>query len=152
LTIEDTVVGLIGGFALSMITFYVGMKITGMKERRERLRKHIRKLFPILRELGDDLSYAISIKMRSEVKETRLDDLSQKIAIKLNSFVTIYSNFRAAGLEPELDSSDEKMSNELKGLFTSWKMDDQSAVSNKLDLYRSKVIVCKNLLESYLKR
>lgn len=152
MTIEDTLVGLVGGFVISIVTFYVGMKITRRAERREKLRKHVRKFFPLLRELGDDLSYAISISMRSDARGTRFEDLSEKIVSKLNSFEMAYSNFRGAGLEPELESSDKRMSNELKGLFTLWKMDDHVTLPNKFSLYYSKVLVCRNLLEDYLKR
>jgi len=44
------------------------------------------------------------------------------------------------------------MANELKGLFTSLKMEGLIAFKDKFDFYFSKVIVCKNLVEDYLKR
>lgn len=152
MTIEDTLIGLVGGFVISLVTFYVSMKLKRRTARRESLRKHVRKFFPILRELGDDLSYTISIRMRNDTRATRIKELSEKIVIKLNSFEKTYTDFRMAGLEPELESSDKKMSNELKGLFTMWKIDDPIALPNKLNIYYSKVLACRNLLESYLKR
>lgn len=152
MTIEDTLLGLVGGFLISMVTFYISMKITRRKERREELKKHVRKFFPLLRELADDLSYAISTIMRSEPNDASLENLLEKIIAILNSFRKAYSDFREAGLEPELESSDKKLSNELKGLFITWKMDDHTSLHNKLNSYYSKVLVCRNLLESYLKR
>lgn len=152
MTIEDTLVGLIGGFIISIVTFYIGMKITRVAERREKLREHVRKFVPRLKELGTDLSYAISISLRSDAKDTRFKDLLEKIVSNLNSFERIYSNFAEAGLEPELESSDKKMSNELKGLFILWKMDDHDSLPNKLNSYHSKVRVCRNLIEDYLKK
>lgn len=140
------------GFVISIVTFYIGMKITRRAERREKLRKHVRKFFPLLRELGDDLSYALSISMRSDARDTQFEGLSEKIISKLNSFGMAYSNFREAGLEPELESSDKRMSNELKGLFILWKMYDHATLPNKFDIYFSKVLVCRNLVEGYLKR
>ena len=148
----DTVVGLIGGFVLSMITFLIGLKITKNKERRERLRKHIRKFFPLLSELAVDLSYTISTQMRSKTNDPPSRNLLEKIVKKLNSFEKAYSELRGAGLEPELESSDKKMSVEIKGLFTTWKIDGHKNLANKLNVYYSKAIVSRNLVESYLKK
>lgn len=151
MSLEDTIVGLIGGFLISLVTFYVGMQIQQRKERKQALREHIRKFFPILRELTDDLSYAVSIKLRSERDLESFDDLAKKISSKFEFFEGTYSTFRNSGLEPELESTDKKTANELKGLFTSWKMEGPSTIKDKVDQYYSKVIVCKNLVEGYLK-
>jgi len=152
MSLEDTIVGLIGGFLISLATFYIGMKAQRRAERKQVLREHVRKFFPLLRELGDDLSYAMSIKLRSEADSASFAGLTKKIALKFESFEAAYSTFREAGLEPELESSNRSAANELKGLFISWKMENRATLADKLDQYYSKVIVCRNLVESYLKR
>jgi len=151
MTIQDTIIGLMGGFLISLLTFYVSQKIRKTEAKRERLRKHVRIFFPLLRELRDDLSYAISMKMRGETVSP-FKELLEKVVTNLDSFEEAYMNFRKAGLEPELESSDKSMSVELKGVFTLWKMDDHDALHNELNVYYSKVLVCLNLLEDYLKR
>jgi hypothetical protein len=150
-SLEDTIVGLVGGFLISLITFYIGMRIQRQIERKQALREHIRKFFPTLRELTDDLSYAISIKLRSEQDLESFGDVTKKICAKFELFEEIYSTLRNSGLEPELESADKKTANELKGLFILWRMEGTSNFKDKIDQYYSKVIVCKNLVEAYLK-
>ena len=58
----DIIVGLIGGFGISILTFIISRRITRKAERVEMLREHIRKFFPALKEMGDDLSYFIALK------------------------------------------------------------------------------------------
>lgn len=154
MTIEwiDTILGLIGGFFITLISFLIHQKLTRKAERVENLRKHIRKFFPILKELGDDLSYVISIRLRSDSSVIESKNLTEKISEKLILFEQTFSKFRSNGLEPELDSSDSKLLNELKGLFIMWKMDNRKVLSNNIDTYHSKVIVCQNLVENYLKK
>jgi len=89
--------------------------------------------------------------LRSERDLESFDDLAKKISSKFEFFKGAYSTFRNSGLEPELESIDKKTANELKGLFTSWKMEGPSTLKDKVDQYYSKVIVCKNLVEGYLK-
>lgn len=119
MSLEDTIVGLIGGFFISLITFYISMYLQQRKEKKEELKKHIRKFYPILRELKDDLSYAVSIKLRGESESGSFDDLSRKISSKFKLFEAAYLEFRNNGFEPELESVDKNMANVLKGLFTS---------------------------------
>lgn len=152
LTVEDTIIGLVGGFSLSLVTFYLSTKVTRKAERKENLRKHVRKFFPLLRELGEDLSYATSMRMRSGSTDTQFEELSAKIAKELDYFAFIYANFRKAGLEPELESSDKRMSDELKGLFTLWKIGGHNTLADNPEKYYSRILICRNLIEGYLKR
>jgi len=150
--LEDTIVGFVGGLFISLASVYAGMYLQRRKERKETLRKHIRNFYPILRELVDDFSYAISIKLRSESESDSFDELSGKISSKFESFVRVYSEFRNVGFEPELESVDKAMANELKGLYTSLKMEGLMSFKNKFDYYYLKVKVCKNLVEAYLRK
>lgn len=97
------------------------------------------------------MSYAVSIRLRSDLDQVSFDYLTKKIISKLESFQAAYSAFRDVGLEPELESSDRDTANELKGLFISWVMESPTTFGDKLDEYYSKVVVCRNLVESYLK-
>jgi hypothetical protein len=90
--------------------------------------------------------------LREEQEFESFDDLARKISSKFDFFKATYLKFRSNGYEPELEAMDKKMANELKGLFVLLRVEDSSNLKNKVDHYYSKVIVCKNLVEEYLKR
>ena len=151
MSFEDTIIGLVGGFLISILTFYVGMQVQRRAERKSFLREHIRQYYPILRELAIDLGYAVSAKLQDSWDSKSLADVSSKISKELESFATAYLKLRQSGLEPELESCDRDTANELKGLYTMWKMENPAALMSNLDRYHTRVIVCRNLVEGYLK-
>jgi hypothetical protein len=151
MSFEDTIVGFVGGFLISLLTFYVGMQVQRRAERKNFLRKHIRQFYPILRGLAMDLGYAVSLKLKDNSDLKSLADVSSKISMELESFSAAYLKLRESGLEPELESCDRDAANELKGLYTMLKMENPLALMSNLDRYHNKVIVCRNLVESYLK-
>jgi hypothetical protein len=151
MSLEDTITGLIGGFLISLLTFYVGMQIQRRAEQKRFLREHIRQFFPILRELAADLSYVVSIRLQDNPDTTSLATITEKISKGFECFITTYFKLRQSGLEPELESCDQNTANELKGLYTMWKIEGSTALVSNLERYHNKVIICRNLVEGYLK-
>jgi hypothetical protein len=151
MSVEDTIIGLIGGFAISVVTFYVGMQIQRRAERKGFLREHVRRFYPILRELATDLSYAISTKLHDNPDPTSLADVLSKMSKEFDSYTAAYLELRKGGLEPELESSDKNTADELKGLYVLWKLESSSAFAGNFEPYLSKVIICRNLVEAYLR-
>jgi hypothetical protein len=151
MSVEDTIIGLIGGFAISIVTFYVGTQIQRRSERKGFLREHVRRFYPILRELATDLGYAISMKLHDDLETTSLVDVLSRISKEFESYTAAYLELRKSGLEPELETSDKDTANELKGLFVLWKLESAVVLANNFEPCHSKVIICRNLVEGYLK-
>jgi hypothetical protein len=151
MSVEDTIIGLIGGFAISIVTFYIGMQVQQRSERRSFLREHVRQFYPILQELTMELDYGISITLQDGLDESSLVNVSSRITKKLESYKEAYNALRDSGLEPELESSDKNAANELKGLYNLCKLETSAGVPSKFDRYHEKTKVCRNLVESYLK-
>jgi hypothetical protein len=148
---EDTIIGLVGGVIVSVVMFYIGMLVQRRADRKSFLREHIRQFYPILRELSIDLGYALSSKLKDNFEIKSLEDVLPKISNQFESYTALYLKLTQNGLEPELESVDQNTANELKGLYILWKLENPVSVSSNFDKYHAKVIICRNLVESYLK-
>jgi len=139
--------GLIGGYVIEHYRLKHELKI----EKIRRLAPYLEQVYPTMKNLNVDSTYAIELQQRGS------EDLPllEKLCKELTEFGSWYRVFKQNGMEPELESLDGNLYRLLLGVFTYSQLSAKygtTYISQRLDPFHKICLKGRESLEKLLKR
>lgn len=128
-----------------------GAQIQKIQERKNTLRKALRPFYPIIENLRNDLTYLSSFHSRASIPTNQRNNIIASIKKGFSSFEQKYAQLRTDGLEPELEITKKELSDMMKWIFNTWRLNGTNVFHSNLQLCITRTQVCENLLEEFLK-
>lgn len=143
----------VGGGIFSTIVGYLLKDYLQRKlETRNELKKHLRPLHPIMRDIKEDIISAKSLHKRLSSNQTRYNNIIKTISNNLNLYQNQYSTISNLGFLPELEKEDQELAQYFLGLSNIWILGGSTSLNTQLDKYSEYSQTCFNLLERLLKK